>query len=726
MATSAAVTITAVYGSNGQSLPVTGNSLGPGYSATVKQERHDEAEIAELAAKMLETQKAAMAKQQQTAQMQNRSIPGNQQPTMPNGQANILNYLTRAKGTTPTPTSNGQSNGSKTNGSATGSDGEKKPCDEESQKGHFGWSTFGKTYIPYIYRQTEKYCAVRMVEFKLLGKYLNCLHPDIYSSCTCVRSYYITEAESRLFNEINHKHCDAEFGRDLFTLKDLVVRLSDATKFFQFLDICYRKLISGSKTPSEKCGFIRINKESVVPYTVRNNEQVVPLFYFEGETENLKQKADYLSGWDLAYLKFCCKVQGIRNELFSSESVAVISLTDIKSYFPNGTEFEDYWPSKVVDSNLLLGPQRSGPNNSVNWTRQPTAPPPKINPPAAVSNKSQQQQQQQQQQQSQQMAAKRGAAYQMAANSAANAQRLHAATLAAASQATVQALNGAWMAQPQNSLSMIQAQMLASQAQQQNHPAVRPNYRGPAENLMRQQQYTYNNGSISMQPVNNHGQGNAPPPLVRAGGQSASHQMSSLQAATAYLQQQQQVAAQQHHQRTQQQQQQQQQQNGRSGQANGGGNSATMHLQRHAAAVQQGAVVGIDPSNRLHIIPEIASGNVHIPPYKVQKVYVDNQTVPCINMQAYTDSDQLMTLTDFRESFFPNVPLEHCKRLIEALGVELYKGNRRQIQVLLESGRSQSENIPLVKVRDVKKYMPQLTFMIRNQEQPHSKRPRVS
>lgn len=229
-----------------------------------------------------------------------------------------------------------------------------------------------------------------------------------------------------------------------------------------------------------------------------------------------------------------------------------------------------------------------------------------------------------------------------------------------------------------------------------------------------------------MQPVSSHGQGNAPPPLVRAGGQSASHQMSSLQAATAYLQQQQQVAAQQHHQRTQAQQQQQQQNGGRSSQTNGGSNSATMHLQRHAAAVQQGSVVGMEASNRLHIIPELASGNIHIPPYKVQKVYVDNQTVPCINMQAYQDSDQLMTLTDFREAFFPSVPLDHCKRLIEALGVELYKGNRRQIQVLLESGRSQSENIPLVKVRDVKKYMPQLTFMIRNQEQPHSKRPRVS
>lgn len=189
-----------------------------------------------------------------------------------------------------------------------------------------------------------------------------------------MRSYYITEIESRLLNEINQKHCDLQFGRDQFTVKDLVVRLSDANKFYQFLDVCHRKLVNGSNTPNEKCGFIRINKESVVPYTIRSdNQKMVPLFYFEGETDNLKLKADYLSGWDLSYLKFCCKVQGIRNELFASDSVAVISLTDIKGYFPPGTTFEDYWPSKMVDSGLLLGPKAS--TNNVHWTRQPAHPP---------------------------------------------------------------------------------------------------------------------------------------------------------------------------------------------------------------------------------------------------------------------------------------------------------------------------------------------------------------
>nr|XP_044252123.1 uncharacterized protein LOC108068116 isoform X2 [Drosophila takahashii] len=868
------VQITSVIDANGQSLPLHGNSLGGPLGPPVKQERPDDAEIRELAAKMKEQQKqqaAQQASRQAAMQHSNGGTAssgssssagggGNMQPpiTNGNGQTNIMSYLSRHQklpnGTmqvVPALSSNGQQ---RANGNDSSSAADKKssgPCDEESIMGHFGWAQFGKVSIPYIFRQSEKYCSVRMIELKLLGKYLNCLHPDIYSSCTCVRSYYITDAEARLFIEINHKHCDGEFGRDIFNQKDLVVRLSDASKFYQFLDICYRKLVSGSKTPSEKCGFIRINKESVVPYTVRNNQQVVPLFYFEGETENLKTKAELLNGWDLAYLKFCCKVQGIRNELFSSENVAVISLTDIKSYFPNGTEFEDYWPSKVVDSNLLIG-NRANVNNSVNWTRQPSAPPPKVTNTGSgsssggsnssssggnmgqnsssssssasnsagggggqqVTSKSQQQQQhasaaaaaataaQQQHLMKQRAAAAAAAA---GANGVANAANSFGAAAVAAfnsqaaaaasmlqqsqagnnrmlSQATVQALaSSGWMSGQSN--LQLHAQMMA----QQTHANANRvgSYREHMNNLMMsgssRQPYSYNNPAISMSSVNNHsgGGGNAPPPLVRsAAGQNANHM--SLAASAAYLQQhssavaqqQQQAAAAQvvaqhqrlaaaaaHHA-------QHAQQNGRGGggsssgnsgnsggsnanssgsnanssgsnngtSGTGGGstgnngssnsNSASMHLQRHAALVA--AATAADSAQRLCVIPEIPTNNMNLTPYKVQKVCVDKHLVPCINMKAYNDSEQLMTLIEFQKNFFPSVPLDHCKRLIEALGVELYKANRRQVQILMEYDRSYNENMPLVQVRDIIKYMTQLTFMTRQPEQPPAKRTRTS
>lgn len=331
----------------------------------VKQERPDEAEIRELAAKMVEANKAKIAAGTPGASQRSGMVPG--QPNLPG----ILGYLTKRPSENTTPKPNVVNEG-------------KVPLDDESLRGHFGWITFDKCHIPCIYRGGEKYCSVRILETKLLNKYLSYLHSDIYS-CTCIKSYYITEAESKLFNEINMRHCEGQFGKEQFTVKDLVVRVADAKEFYTFLDVCYTKLTAGQNAPSssssssssgiksEKCGFIRINKESVVPYTVKDNLKYVPLFYFEGETDNLKLKAEKLEGWDLSYLKFCCKVQGIRNELFASETCSVISLSDIKSYFPPGTGFEDYWPSKVMDSQLFVSSK--GGSGSGGWTKQPPTPP---------------------------------------------------------------------------------------------------------------------------------------------------------------------------------------------------------------------------------------------------------------------------------------------------------------------------------------------------------------
>ena len=332
---------------------------------TVKQERPDEAEIRELAAKMVEAHKAKMgtaaAQAAAAAALQPRPQVGNQ--TNLSGLLGYYNRRPTPEATTPKPAAQ---------------EG-KPPSDDESLRGRFGWTTFGDTHIPYIFRAAERYCAVRILESKLLNKYLNSLSGDIYS-CTCIRSYYISDAESKLLNEINTKHCENQFGREQFTCKDLVVRMGDAKEFYTFLDVCYSKLNAGSAQNAivghnkpDKCGFIRINKESVVPYTIKGGLKYVPLFYFEGETENLKLKAEQLEGWDLSYLKFCCKVQGIRNELFASDSCSVISLNDIKSYFPPGTGFEDYWPRQVTDNNLLVNSKGSGSGGG--WTKQPPTPP---------------------------------------------------------------------------------------------------------------------------------------------------------------------------------------------------------------------------------------------------------------------------------------------------------------------------------------------------------------
>lgn len=120
---------------------------------------------------------------------------------------------------------------------------------------------------------------------------------------------------------------------------------------------------------SDKCGFFRINRESVVPYTVKDTIKYVPLFYFEGETDHLKLKSDKVEGWDLAYLKFCCKVQGIRNELFAADTCRVVALEEIKGHFPSGTTFEDYWPAK----GSIEPVHHSQRVSAGNWTQKPVS-----------------------------------------------------------------------------------------------------------------------------------------------------------------------------------------------------------------------------------------------------------------------------------------------------------------------------------------------------------------
>ncbi|QQP40558.1 Putative LOC409606, partial [Caligus rogercresseyi] len=140
---------------------------------------------------------------------------------------------------------------------------------------------------------------------------------------------------------------------------------------------------------SDRCGFFRINGESVVPYTVTGGIKYVPLFYFEGETDHLKLKSDEVSGWDLAYLKFCCKVQGIRNELFASEVCRVVALDEIRGHFPSGTTFEDYWPAKGS-----IEPVNAQRVPAGNWTQKPPLAPP--TPQQQQANSQQQPGQQQQ------------------------------------------------------------------------------------------------------------------------------------------------------------------------------------------------------------------------------------------------------------------------------------------------------------------------------------------
>ncbi|KAF7401486.1 hypothetical protein HZH68_007306 [Vespula germanica] len=731
----------------------------------VKQERPDEAEIRELAAKMVEANKAKMVSAAAAAgggggggggggSAQQR---GAASQCLSSSQANlpgILGYLNKRPA---------DSTVAKTTGSTATGEG-KTPLDDESQRGRFGWTSFDECHIPYIFRAGEKYCAVRILESKLLNKYLSYLHSDIYS-CTCIRSYYITDAESKLFNEINIKHCDNQFGRDQFTCKDLVVRLSDAKEFYTFLDVCYTKLTAGanpnvtSRHKADKCGFIRINKESVVPYTVKDGLQYVPLFYFEGETENLKLKAEKLEGWDLSYLKFCCKVQGIRNELFASETCSVISLSDIKSYFPPDTGFEDYWPNKVMDSQLLVSSKGGGGGGG--WTRQPPTPP--VSKTTSVQNNTSKASLNTRTGPLQTILPRGSSATSAAQTQRVSQSRQTAATTHPAHSSPSSLPSGRSSIPSQPMLNVVQGVVNGWSGLVGGQPTFQTALVSQANSLIRTPPpLNMHNISASSKTYTTHqsrsrgGGGGAtaqypgvypvttmqavaqaqPPPLVRATAHTSQPNLGyptygkddwvTTTYTTPSLGVPDAVTARTYPQMI-----------GLSEQVQAlmpaptSASTLLARQQRHTPPVHNTShtkyppplipVNGSNNSSRdsrgrkaLINISETPLSSCQAQPYQVQKALIEDKMVPCINFKPYIYSELLMTLPDFVSNYFPACDINSCRQVLtDVLNIDLYQGNRLQMKMLMEAGKctSLNEELPLIQVGNIMKYMPQFKYM---------------
>lgn len=210
----------------------------------------------------------------------------------------------------------------------------------------FGWTLIGCHDIPFIVRDSEIYCALRMIEKTALASYEK-KNPIVESFKANVETYDPTDIQCNLLNEINDQHCDSAFGQAPFTYKDKLLRLSDASKYFTFLEVCRSVNEKGVQvsTVGHQFGFTLINKKAYVPYAVINGRKFIPLIYLhcDGEIlEFLSAKSEPLSGDDALLLKLCCKYDGI---LELNDAIDVIDLSEIQRRSPAKTTFTDCWPT---------------------------------------------------------------------------------------------------------------------------------------------------------------------------------------------------------------------------------------------------------------------------------------------------------------------------------------------------------------------------------------------
>lgn len=121
--------------------------------------------------------------------------------------------------------------------------------------------------------------------------------------------------------------------------------------------------------------------------------------------------------------------------------------------------------------------------------------------------------------------------------------------------------------------------------------------------------------------------------------------------------------------------------------------------------------------------------------YKIEKSFIENQMVHCINMIPYSpNSDMIIPLSEMRDRFYPSANLDVCKRVMQALDIHLYSGTkwvhstcksiiveikafffffgRPQYQAYSELGTTIADNVPFVRVCDVITYMPQINYMV--------------
>ncbi|CAH0563734.1 unnamed protein product [Brassicogethes aeneus] len=245
-----------------------------------------------------------------------------------------------------------------------------KTIDWESRAGKFGWEYIDTCCIypiPFVYRNGRKFCSAAMFSIKILSNFENALNNEVHS-CFKVLSYPMTQAEAKLFDEINNFHCNGYMGAYSFTPNDIMLTLEDVKELFGFVQVCYNVLVKNQTNcnGTGKVGFVKIGDISMVPYVNPGcyvTTCYVPLFYFEGENECLSSKSVVAHTWNLAYLKFCFKLQGIRPQLYEGNTCKVVKLCELQKYFPASTSFRFDWPK--YDAKKFLNPPKDKKENPV-------------------------------------------------------------------------------------------------------------------------------------------------------------------------------------------------------------------------------------------------------------------------------------------------------------------------------------------------------------------------
>lgn len=190
--------------------------------------------------------------------------------------------------------------------------------DAPSFNGQFGWEKIGpeEFAVPVIVRNNNiRYSPVRIVEQEIIKKY-DSLPQAVFQVIT-LKSYFLTNIEAKLLNNINFNHCLQRYGETNFTNKDVIISAPDVkelNRFFILSDYVFTRDLTEKKN---KLGIIRFFSDPsksdyalLVPYickiypgsegTVRfvPNKLMAPFVRHSNKTVKSSP-----NDWDIMYLK---------------------------------------------------------------------------------------------------------------------------------------------------------------------------------------------------------------------------------------------------------------------------------------------------------------------------------------------------------------------------------------------------------------------------------------
>jgi len=198
-----------------------------------------------------------------------------------------------------------------------------KTIDSQSIAGSFGWESIGDIPVPIIFRENERLVPVRVVENKIISLYSNQMPWTVFS-CINIRSYYVTQAEASLLNEINSVHSDYSFGYETFSSKDVVVCLHDVFALHSFLGKSKEIFLRGLRS-DDWLGFLSISGSLIVPYITKSSKKYVPQSFIEQKVLMIKVSRIAMDEWDCSYLKMLLIFGGMESmSLNSSETLVCV------------------------------------------------------------------------------------------------------------------------------------------------------------------------------------------------------------------------------------------------------------------------------------------------------------------------------------------------------------------------------------------------------------------